>query len=127
MPRGLSYGVLLIAPSSPNTLYMSGYCSEGYIVYKSADGGATWMKLDVPGDPYTRLLGIDRQGALYVWVWSQKQFATSQDGGATWTTLTTNGLGDQIMNLAIDPLDSNHLFAGTYGSGLYEIRLASQE
>ncbi|HYW48809.1 MAG TPA: hypothetical protein VE959_38450 [Bryobacteraceae bacterium] len=93
-------------------------------LYRSSDGGASWVKLDVPGGPYTRLLGIDRQGALYAWMWSQSQFARSQDGGATWNALATTGLPDQIMNLAIDRQDSNHLFAGTYGSGLFEIRLA---
>jgi hypothetical protein len=95
-------------------------------LYRSSDGGATWLKLDVAGDANPRLLGIDRQGALYVWVWSQKQFARSRDGGATWSTLSTNGLPDQIMNLAIDPVNSNHLFAGTYGSGLFEIRLGPE-
>jgi photosystem II stability/assembly factor-like uncharacterized protein len=94
-------------------------------LYKSSDGGATWVKLDVPGGAdYTQLLGIDRQGALYVS--SLNQFAKSQDGGATWNALPSTGL-PFISTLAIDPLDSNHLFAGTYGRGLFEIRLAPQE
>jgi hypothetical protein len=94
-------------------------------VYKSADGGATWVKLDVPGDPYTWLLGTDGQGALYAWVWSQAAFARSQDGGASWHLLPTTGLlpNAPIKTLAIDPQDANHLFAATY-AGLFEIRLA---
>ena len=97
-------------------------------VYKSADGGTTWVKLDVPGDPYTRLLGIDGQGALYVWVWSQAAFARSRDGGVTWNLLPTTGLQPNapIKTLAFDPQDANHLFAATY-AGLFEIRLSPRD
>jgi len=103
-------------------------------LYKSSDGGATWVKLDVPdywhevvpGPVYSQLLGIDRQGALYVSS-SLNQFAKSRDGGATWTALPATGGPVYPSTLAIDPLDSNHLFAGTYGRGLFEIRLAPQE
>ncbi len=95
-------------------------------VYRTGDGGSSWTKLDLPGDPNARLLGIDQRGSLYVTTWSPSPYMLfrSQDGGATWNALPAAGLPAQISVLAFDPLNANHVFAGTYGAGVFEITLA---
>jgi hypothetical protein len=97
-------------------------------VYKSADGGATWTKLDLPGvpadHPVVSLLGIDPQGGHYVWVLAQASLIRSQDGGATWSALPTIGLPSGVTALAIDPQNPDHLFAGTGGADVFEITLS---
>ncbi len=45
------------------------------------------------------------------------------DGGTTWNALPTAGLSSSMTVLALDPQNPNHLFAGTYGGGVFEITL----
>ena len=87
--------------------------------FKSADGGATWVKLDG-----VSLLGIDQQGTLYAV--TPVGFARSKDSGATWNALPTAGLISGIGVLAFDPQNPNHLFTGT-GAGVFEITLEQDE
>jgi len=96
--------------------------------YRSGDGGASWAKLELPGDPNSGLVGIDQQGSVYVWAWSPYTLFRSQDGGVTWNAMPTTGLPPlSISVLAFDPQDANHLFAGTGGAGVFEIKLAQQK
>ncbi len=91
--------------------------------FRSADGGATWAKLDLPGDPFQfNLLGVDPQGTLY-YAGAAEVLVRSMDGGATWNALPTAGLSSVVSVLAFDPLNPNHLFAGTGGGGVFEITL----
>jgi len=90
-------------------------------VFRSADGGATWTKLGLPDDS-TSLLGIDPQGTVYVQ--TRAGLVRSADGGVTWNALPNAGLRSEVRALAFDPLDANHLFAGTSGAGVFEILLA---
>jgi len=100
----------------------SDLAKKGLGLFRSADGGATWAKLDLPGDPFQfNLLGVDPQGTLYAW--ATAGLARSMDGGATWNALPTAGLSSGVSVLTFDPQNSNHLFAGTGGGGVFEITL----
>ena len=95
-------------------------------MFRSADAGATWAKLDLPGDPFDfQLLGVDPQSRLYAW--ATAGLVKSMDSGATWNALPTAGLSSVVSVLAFDPQNSNHLFAGTGGGGVFEITLAYDE
>jgi photosystem II stability/assembly factor-like uncharacterized protein len=90
--------------------------------FRSADGGATWVKLDLPGDPFQfQLLGVDAQGTLYAG--ATAGLVSSMDRGATWNALPTAGLSSGVSALAFDPQNPNHLFAGTGSGGVFEITL----
>ena len=102
--------------------YMDPNVNNAVGLYKSADGGASWAKLDSPGDPNAQLLAIDQRGTVYLS--AGLAVARSQDGGVTWTPLPGTGLQGTITSLAFDPRDANHLLAGTYYGGVIEIRLA---
>ena len=92
-------------------------------VFRSADSGATWTKLGLPGAPgLTSLLGIDPQGVLYARTGTG--LVRSANGGVTWNELPNTGLRSSVTALAFDPQDANHLFAGTSGAGVFEIILA---
>jgi len=144
-----SYGVssLTVDPTNSSVVYaqtgkvdcsMSYDCNSGYGdlnsdeakkglgLFRSADGGATWAKLDLPGDPFQfQLLGVDPQGTLYAW--ATAGLVRSMDGGATWNALPTAGLSSGVSALAFDPQNPNHLFAGTGGGGVFEIRLEQDQ
>ena len=135
-----SYGIssLTVDPTNSSVVYAQTTwldCSESYDctgysdqtkkglgLFRSADGGATWAKLDQPGDPFQfNLLGVDPQGTLYAW--ATAGLVRSMDGGATWNALPTAGLSSGVSVLAFDPQNPNHLFAGTGGGGVFEITL----
>jgi photosystem II stability/assembly factor-like uncharacterized protein len=94
--------------------------------FRSADGGATWVKLNLPGDPFqSQLLGVGPQGTLYAG--ATAGLVRSKDGGATWSALPTAGLSSGVSALAFDPQNPNHLFVGTNGGGVFEITLEQDE
>jgi photosystem II stability/assembly factor-like uncharacterized protein len=144
--QGVTVGKLLVDPSNSSIVYAETaavdcdyyVCTDDYYstvqqnigVYRSADSGATWAKLDLPGGapPVAYLVGIDQSGTVYATATgSQSGLFRSQDGGVTWSALPTNGLpggGGGANVLAFDPQNPNHLFAGTSAGGVFEITLA---
>jgi photosystem II stability/assembly factor-like uncharacterized protein len=92
-------------------------------LFRSDDGGANWVRLDVPGYRVYQggFLGIDPRGAIYVR--TAKGLVRSLDHGNTWSPVPTAGLKADISFIGFDSLDPNHLFAGTYGGGVFEITL----
>ena len=138
---------LTVAPTDSSVVYVQTTvvdCTESYVcssaywdpnsdaakkglgLFKSTDAGATWVRLDLPGDPFqSQLLGVDAQSTLHARAASG--LARSMDGGATWNALPTAGLSFEVSVLAFDPQNPNHLFVGTYGAGVFEITLAQEE
>ena len=99
---------------------------KGLGLFRSADGGGSWVKLDLPGDPFEfQFLGVDPRGTLYAR--ATAGLVRSMDGGATWNPLPTAGLSSVVSVLAFDPQNPNHLFAGTSGGGVFEITLQQDE
>jgi photosystem II stability/assembly factor-like uncharacterized protein len=102
----------------------SEHARNGLGLFKSVDGGATWVKLDRPGDVGS-ILGISPQGTLYAG--GSSGLVRSVDGGSTWSDLVTTGLTSGVNVLAFDPQDPNHLFAGTHNAGVFEITLTPEK
>ena len=111
------------------------YCGLGMVffsdgLYKSTDGGDTWVKL-VNGLPTTDHQRVEIACApsdvnrVYVMfqhasTYQLEGFYQSDDAGSTWTQMATPALGSQSWyNLiaAVDPEDENKVYAG--GVGFY--------
>jgi photosystem II stability/assembly factor-like uncharacterized protein len=108
VPADQYHGVssIVVDPVTSSTLYVirGGF---GSALYKSTDGAETWTAVN-PG-PVFRLLAIS-PSALYA-VAGRDGFSKSTDGGATWTAA---GLPmKDVAALAIDPKNSNTLYAST--------------
>jgi len=79
---------LVIDPLHPDTLYTGTAGFFGGDPYKSTDGGVSWFRID----PDTN------------WVWSSD-------------SILTDPLEDGITSIAMDPIDTEHLYFGTADTG----------
>jgi photosystem II stability/assembly factor-like uncharacterized protein len=122
-------GSLLVDPHDSRTLY----ASAGYNgVFKSTDGGDSWIYLDQVVQSYwdsglfTLALDPKTPGTLYAGSASIDDgtgaLMKSTDGGSTWqrTPLSLTVWGSAlVLSVKVDPVDSQVLYAVTYAGGLY--------
>lgn len=121
-----NFQALAIDPASPTTVYLG---TETY-VYKTTDGGVTWDYADKFLSLSCLALVIDPQTSTTLYVGTAAQGVyKSIDGGASWnsvnTGLPTSGFTGAVVNipaLAIDPLASSSIYAGTSGNGVFAIQ-----
>jgi photosystem II stability/assembly factor-like uncharacterized protein len=109
----LSSGVLYAGLGTQQSLPAGG-------LFKSVDGGSTWVALPVPSDRtvYHLLAVPEARGGVYA--------ATSQgilrsiDGGSTWAEIGPEGVKARFMTMAVSPRDAQTLYAGTAGEGVFK-------
>jgi uncharacterized protein (TIGR03437 family) len=93
----------------------------GWLVWRTADGGATWTAAGSPaiGTPYT--VQADPKTAGVAYAGGSAGLAKTSDGGATWKMVyTPKGTGG-VYSVAIHPEDSLHVWAVT-ADGVMESR-----
>ena len=125
-----SIGAVAVDPSNPDTIWVgSGEAnprnsvSWGDGVYKSADGGRSWANLGLKDTQHIGRVVIDprQPNTVYVaalgHIWGPNRergvFKTT-DGGATWTSSLFVDENTGVIDLAMDPRDSNTLYAAAY-------------
>jgi hypothetical protein len=115
-------------PSSPSTVYMGtgrvspffGSVSGG--LYRSLDGGLRWharnrgIELSTSGSILSVAVAPSTPSVLYAGSDEVGVFK-STDGAANWTPVT-GGLGLRVAALAVDPVESSRVYAGT-GTGVF--------
>ena len=134
--NGLDHFFLVIDPSNSKTIYavsvyycdLSDFCST--TVFKSTDGGASWNRSDtgLSSTPfsYVSALVIDpiNTANLYVSVYSGGPDAyrtyKSTDSGASWSAIGAGLPNSGVSSLAIDPVNPNVIFAGTFEDGVFK-------
>lgn len=122
------FGPLAVAPTTPATIYAS--CFDGSnagssVMFKSADGGATWTPLDFPPNGGIHIVAIDPKTPTTIYAATYKnEIFKSIDGGIHWTipgTLPPPSSPSSydfvsINVLVLDPTTPSTLYAGTnYG------------
>jgi len=94
-------------------------------VYKSTDGGANWNAVNngLPpihsGSIPVSVLTIDPKYPATLYAGTYNGVFKSTNGGASWTA-ANSGLTENITSLAIDPLNTNTLYAGTSYRGVFK-------
>jgi len=125
-----SIGAIAIAPSDPNIIYVGtgeenprNNASIGDGVYKSVDAGEHWTKIGLDKTDKIARISIDAKNPDLVYVcglgreWGPNEergvFKTS-DGGKTWKKILYVDPQTACSDVAIDPGNSNIVYAGMY-------------
>jgi photosystem II stability/assembly factor-like uncharacterized protein len=116
---------LVIVPATPSTVFA---VTRYRGVFKSTDGGQDWTAFDIgPVLPYAAgpLLMPDlvSPATLYL-IKSVDEIYKSTDGGIHCEAYSSTGLLNNSPNLfitvlAIDPMNTNILYLGTHGGGIF--------
>jgi len=116
---------LAIDPGNPAVQYAGGRDE----IYKSADGGATWIPAKLGTDNFDVFsLAIDptRSGTLYA-VTSAVVIRPpggtvfkSIDGGTTWAASGQGLPPARFLSIAVDGADARVIYAGSLGAGLFK-------
>lgn len=86
-------------------------------IRRSTNGGATWSApMGVPA----AVIAIDRNEPDVWFVGDGEGVLRSADGGATWTRLGLDAEGSVVGYLAIDPTDSDVVYAATYSAAIHK-------
>ncbi len=125
-----SIGDIAIDPSNSDTVWVGtgevnprNSVSWGDGVYKTADGGRTWSHLGLENTHHIGRVVVDPRNPDVVYVaalghiWGPSRdrgvYKTS-DGGRTWTSSLFINQDTGVVDLAMDPGDSNTLYAAAY-------------
>jgi photosystem II stability/assembly factor-like uncharacterized protein len=145
----MSIGAVAVAPSDANVVWAGTgeadnrqSSSWGDGIYKSVNGGLTWIKMGLAETRHIGKIVVDPADPNVVWVaavghlWgsnAERGVYQTIDGGATWRKVLYRDENTGAIDLAMDPHDHNVVFAAMYqrqrkgwgfngggpGSGLY--------
>jgi photosystem II stability/assembly factor-like uncharacterized protein len=122
-----SVGAIAVAPSDPNVIYVGmgetsirGNVSHGDGVYKSTDGGKTWIHLGLEDTRHIAKVRIHPQNPDLVYVAAlghahgpnaERGVYRSKDGGKTWEQILFRSDDAGVSDLALDPHNPRILYA----------------
>ena len=125
-----SVGAVAIAPTDANLVWVGTgepnnrqSSSWGDGVYKSADGGRTWKNMGLRDTRQIARIIVDPRDFNVVYVASpgnlwgaggERGVYKTADGGATWTRVLHVDDDTGAIDMVMDPLNNNTLYAATY-------------
>ena len=114
---------MAIAPSDHQTIYATDYLQ----VYKSTDGGASWIRFCTGAGGITSInvLAVDPSSASTVYAGTSNPGGVlkTTDGGSTWSTASSGLPVSPTMALVVDPSNTQTIYAGAFsfpGGGVYK-------
>ncbi|MCC7409215.1 MAG: hypothetical protein IT442_14205, partial [Phycisphaeraceae bacterium] len=114
---------IAIDPTAPSTVYAGVALSPNFAsgIYKSTDSGGSWVHVGGSLDGPTVLIVDPSQPTTLHGAWEFVGVLKSTDSGNTWVS---NGYNGSAKALALDPSNSDIVYAGIYAgtvpSGLYK-------
>jgi photosystem II stability/assembly factor-like uncharacterized protein len=121
----LVHGVVAVDPNKPDTVYMGtgdffiGARGDG--IYRSDDGGMSWVKIGAVDQVGSRITGIvvDPTDSDIIHVSGSFGYVRSKDRGKTWERTQPNDLGNLCCALVVNPADPKTIYVGKYYSGVW--------
>ncbi len=117
----LNHGCVALDPTNPETVYVGTgeYTTQtnGDGVFRSTDGGATWVRIATTAQVGVWCSGliVDPANPLRIHLTGDAGYVRSEDGGVTWTKL----LSGRASGLAVDPINTATVFVGRHSDGVY--------
>jgi uncharacterized repeat protein (TIGR01451 family) len=119
-PAGAEVRALAVCAADADVLY-AGFGSRGEGVYRSTDGGRSWVATALAGED-TEVFGLavdpDDCDTVYAAAW-RGGVRRSTDGGRTWAASPAGLEGAFVYSVVVDPADGDVLYAGTAERGVY--------
>ncbi len=114
--RSLGVTRIKVDPFNPDRVYIATLVG----LYQTRNGGESWVRSgeSLPDHMLIELL-LDPQQAGVMYVGHREGVSRSEDGGMTWETRNEGLTNINIRALAISAIDSQTLYAGTNGKGLF--------
>ncbi len=119
----LNHGCVALDPNNPETVYAGTgeytTLAAGDGLFRSTDGGATWVRLATTaevGTTCSRIL-VDPSSSQRIHVAGNLGYARSTDGGSTWSTLFAAVRG--VSDLAMRAGDPNTLWLADHGTSTH--------
>ncbi len=125
-----SIGAIAVAASNPNVIYvgsgeadMRSDIQQGNGMYKSVDGGKTWSHIGLDDTRQIGKIVVDPKDPQTLYVAAlghqygpnaQRGVFKSTDGGASWTKVLFKDENTGAIDLAMDPLDPNVVYASLW-------------
>jgi photosystem II stability/assembly factor-like uncharacterized protein len=125
-----SIGDVTVDPTNPDTVWVGSgevnprnSVSWGDGVYKSTNGGKTWRNVGLKDTRHIGRIIVDARNPNVVYVgalghmWGpnkERGVFKTIDGGETWTPSLFINADTGVSDLAMDPFDSNTLYAAAY-------------
>jgi photosystem II stability/assembly factor-like uncharacterized protein len=116
---------LFVQPSNLNRMWMTYSNPNGGSVYRSDNGGGTWMNCTASLRLPVHTLAVDDANPDRVWIGADVGVYQSIDAGATWTPLA-NGLPNVYVGDLAFHAHSRRLRAATASRGVWEIDIDSR-
>jgi photosystem II stability/assembly factor-like uncharacterized protein len=116
----------------PQDYYQKVTDAGGTGIFKTTDGGQSWVKLDVPSiplvyfGPYALAIDPRNSDTLYAATGYTGSVFQSVNGGASWSAVNAGFPHTQVSALVVDGQNPSTVYAGTQGSGVLSITLDSQ-
>jgi photosystem II stability/assembly factor-like uncharacterized protein len=125
-----SIGCIVLDPKNPLTVWVGTgennsqrSVSYGDGVYRSDDGGKSWKNVGLKTSEHIGRIAIDPKDSNIVYVAAQgplwgpggdRGLFKTTDGGKTWKQILKISENTGVTDVAIDPRDSNTLYAASY-------------
>ncbi len=125
-----SVGALAVAPSDPNVIYagmgeatIRGNVSHGDGVYRSTDGGRSWVHLGLTATRHIGKVRVDPRDPDTAYVAAlghahgpnpERGLYRTRDGGASWSLVLARGPRAGAVDTSIDPTNPRIVYASTW-------------
>ncbi|HKT34940.1 MAG TPA: hypothetical protein VJR03_08915 [Nitrospira sp.] len=117
--RALNVTSIHVDPFQPETVYAATLAG----LFKTTDGAKSWVRIaETLSDQMIIAMILDRSKNGVIYIAGRDGVHRSDDGGMTWRTLNRGLASTNIRSIVQSPVDSDLLYAGTNGSGLYRSR-----
>ncbi len=115
---------IVVDPANANTVYVTfgGFSPDN--IWRSPDNGGNWTSFTGTGVKLPEIpvydLKINPTNANWFYAATELGVFTSEDGGANWAAMNDGPANVRVTELV---LQSNTLYAGTFGRGIYKAAL----